>query len=116
MMDAMTYLRTVERVCGTYSQTGELCDVACPLTCGGHCIKHNTAYMNRALASLERWLAEHPTKTRKDEFLEHYPDAVVEDGALRICPKHVYNSAEINCNTTTCYLCMTKFWRQEVDA
>lgn len=117
MMDAVTYLRTVERVCGTYRLSDNSCRVACPLNCGGHCIKHNTTYMNQALDSLERWRGKHPGRTRQDAFLERYPDAELSDkGGLRLCPRHLYKSIGINCNAQACRVCMATFWGQEVDA
>ena len=64
---------------------------------------------------VEEWSAAHPRKTRQDAFMAHYPDAALDDGVLRICPRNVYKSAEINCNNTTCYLCKRGFWLQEAE-
>lgn len=64
---------------------------------------------------VEEWSAAHPRKTRQDAFLTHYPDAALDDGVLRVCPRNVYKSAELNCNNTTCYLCKRAFWMQEVE-
>lgn len=63
---------------------------------------------------VEEWSAAHPRKTRQDVFLENYPDAALDAGVLRVCPRNVYKSAELNCNNTTCYLCKRAFWTQEV--
>ena len=66
---------------------------------------------------VERWKNEHPRKTRQSEFLTHYPYAELyaNSKSLRICPKHVYGKADINCNVTTCYDCQKKFWLEEVE-
>nr|DAJ48871.1 MAG TPA: hypothetical protein [Caudoviricetes sp.] len=64
---------------------------------------------------VEEWSAAHPRKTRQGAFLAHYPDAALDDGVLRVCPRNVYKSAELNCNNTTCYLCKRAFWMQEVE-
>lgn len=63
---------------------------------------------------VEEWSAAHPRKTRQDVFLENYPDAALDAGVLRVCPRNVYKSAELNCNNTTCYHCKRAFWTQEV--
>lgn len=67
------------------------------------------------IADVEKWSQEHPRKTRQDVFLAHYPDAALDDGALRVCPRNVCKSAELNCNNATCYLCKRAFWLQEVE-
>lgn len=63
---------------------------------------------------VEEWSATHPRKTRQSVFMAHYPDAALDAGVLRVCPRNVYKSAELNCNNTTCYLCKRAFWTQEV--
>lgn len=63
---------------------------------------------------VEEWSAAHPRKTRQSVFMAHYPDAALDAGVLRVCPRNVYKSAELNCNNTTCYLCKRAFWTQEV--
>lgn len=58
---------------------------------------------------------EHSRKTRQDVFMAHYPDAALNDGVLRVCPRNVYKPAEINCNNTACSLCRMAFWLQEAE-
>lgn len=65
--------------------------------------------------AVEQWSQEHPRKTRQDVFMAHYPDAGLDDGVLRVCPRNVYKSAKLNCNGTTCYFCKRVFWMQEVE-
>lgn len=47
--------------------------------------------------------------------MAHYPDAALDNGVLRVCPRKIYKSAGINCNNTTCYLCKRAFWLQEAE-
>lgn len=73
---------------------------------------------NRAedvVKEVEEWSTAHPRKTRQSVFLAHYPDAAMDDGVLRVCPRNVHKSDEINCNNTTCYFCKRVFWLQEVE-
>lgn len=83
---------------------GDMCDNAIEL-------------LEKTVAAVEKWSQEHPrkTKTRQDVFLAHYPDAALDDGALRVCPRNVCKSAELNCDNATCYLCKRAFWLQEVE-
>ena len=66
---------------------------------------------------VEEWSAEHPRKTRQNEFLKHYPKAdVLSNGVISICPKLIegYNPSA-GCCDTDCYDCKTKYWTQEVE-
>lgn len=66
---------------------------------------------------VEEWSAEHPRKTRQNEFLKYYPKAdVLSNGVISICPKLIegYNPSA-GCCDTDCYDCKTKYWTQEVE-
>ena len=57
-----------------------------------------------------------PKKTRQDEFLEIYPNAMMLNGVIDICPKHV----DGNCARCRIYAkrpcidCHKDYWLQEV--
>lgn len=107
-MDAVEFFSEFRRMCKSTSDCtkcehyGDRCDNAIEL-------------LEKTVAEVEQWSREHPRKTRQDMFMAHYPDAALDDGVLRVCPRNVYKSAEINCNNTTCYLCKRVFWMQEVE-
>ena len=69
----------------------------------------------KTIAEVEQWSREHPRKTRQSVFMAHYPDAALDNGVLRVCPRKIYKSAGINCNNTTCSLCKRAFWMQEAE-
>lgn len=70
---------------------------------------------------VERWAAEHPSKTRQELFLEQYPDTQVDiDDILCICPAVVspsYRNDRDGCSRSTeeCDNCRYKFWSEEVE-
>lgn len=113
-MDALKFIEERNRMCDYYRGGNALSGCAeCPafqMTCVS--VRSVTA---EYIAAVEQWSKEHPRKTRQDMFMAHYPDGALDDGVLRICPRNVYKSAEINCNNTTCYLCKRGFWLQEAE-
>ena len=64
----------------------------------------------------EQWATEHPVKTRRSEFLEHYPGArILAHGCLNVCPMNVFSDTGINCNAQPCIECKKAFWSAEVE-
>lgn len=113
-MDTLKFIEERNRMCDYYTKkdgTGGCAD--CP-ECDSACnvVRFVTP---EYIADVEKWSQEHPRKTRQDVFLENYPDAALDNGTLRVCPRNVYKSAELNCNNTTCYLCKRTFWMQEAE-
>lgn len=107
-MDVIEFFSELRRMCKSPSGCakceyhGDRCDNAIEL-------------FEKTVAMVEQWSREHPRKTRQDVFMAHYPDAALDDGVLRVCPRNVYKSAGIDCNNTTCYLCKRVFWMQGVE-
>ncbi|MDY4994611.1 MAG: hypothetical protein SO081_03500 [Oscillospiraceae bacterium] len=107
-MDVVEFFSEFRRMCKSASDCtkceyhGDKCDNAIEL-------------FEKTIAEVEQWSREHPRKTRQDVFMAHYPDAALNAGVLRICPRKIYKSAKINCNITTCYLCKRAFWLQEAE-
>lgn len=113
-MDALKFIEERNRMCDYYTKkdgTGGCAD--CP-ECDSACnvVRYVTP---EYIADVEKWSREHPRKTRQDVFMAHYPDAALDNGVLRVCPRKIYKSAGINCNNTTCYLCKRAFWLQEAE-
>lgn len=113
-MDALKFIEERNRMCDYYRGDNALSGCAeCPafqMTCVS--VRSVTA---EYIAAVERWSKEHPRKTRQDVFMAHYPDAALDNGVLRVCPRKIYKSAGINCNNTTCSLCKRAFWLQEAE-
>lgn len=88
---------------------------------GGRC-DNAIEILEKTVAEVEKWSQEHPRKTRKDVFLEQYPEAeLTKDGAISICPiavSAVYRNKTGGCASPTrpqCGDCMREFWMQEVE-
>lgn len=113
-MDALKFIEERNRMCDYYRGGNALSGCAeCPafqMACSS--VKLVSA---EYIDAVEQWSNEHPRKTRQDVFMAHYPDAALDDGVLRVCPRNVHKSDEINCNNTTCYFCKRVFWMQEVE-
>lgn len=112
-MDALKFIEERNRMCDYYTKKDVLNGCAdCP-ECDSACnvVQFVTP---EYIADVEKWSQEHPRKTRQDAFLAHYPDAVLDNGILQVCPRIIYKSAELNCNAI-CYLCKEAFWMQEVE-
>ena len=62
---------------------------------------------------VEKWSAEHPVKTRQNEFLKMFPNAEIKDGYLHICPGKI--DKNFKCNNRICSSCLQKFWLAEVE-
>ena len=108
-MDALEFLKGYGRLCNKY---GENCD-SCPLLnkeCNVFC--NNDEEYKEIILAVEQWLKDNPVKTYKDDFLEKFPNAKVdENGSPRPCMNNVYSVYEDlkHCSTMKCKDC----WNQE---
>lgn len=104
-MTALEFLKCKDRICRTYA-----CNV-CPIWrirpdqsegCGIFLRK----YPEKAISIVEKWSAEHPQKTIKDDFFEKFPNAnKLCDGIPDACaanlgyfPKCKHPNCEDYCN------------------
>jgi hypothetical protein len=116
-MDALKFIKEAKRMCQSYEE----CE-ACPANADGFddCridSMHDIDAEN-AVNIVEKWAKEHPIKTRRSEFLKHYPNAYVDcHGMTDICPKVVNKDyTPINgCSKTPCDECRYEYWMQEVE-
>ena len=51
-----------------------------------HCGDLQGVYPEIAVFIVEKWSEEHPPETRLTEFLEHYPNALMEDDGTPVQP------------------------------
>lgn len=111
-MDAVKFLQERERLCLTY----DTCS-GCPLEdadCGGILNVGAESLVN----AVEKWSTAHPLRTRQSVFLEHYPNADLdEDGVLKVCPNVVEGSGYVNshnCGNIPCAVCHKAYWSVKV--
>lgn len=116
-MDALEFLKERKRICYLYDE----CD-KCPFDskCLG-IINKSDEELKKIVDITEKWLKEHPRKTRQSVFLKQYPEAEIDaNGVVQICPMsisaaHRDSDGECNCPEKLCRDCRREFWMQEVE-
>lgn len=87
-MDAVKFLKEKKRMCDSFDDYCTDC-TGCEIeskSSGMHCAEYIEKYPEQAVEIVEKWSEEHPQKTRLTEFLEHYPNALMEDdGTPEVC-------------------------------
>lgn len=120
-MDAVEFLVTRDRMCGSFNGCCTGCEVNERMGAGEACIHYMARHPQEVIEIVERWGKEHPRKTRQSEFLKLFPAAKVDiDNVPVICPKDVcvrfrccVSPDERACGQ--CRDCQKKFWLEEVE-
>ena len=118
-MDAVKFLKTKNRICKMYDNCFE-----CPLGnvstvdrgYQADCLANKMPNEEEAIARVEKWVEEHPVKTRQSEFLEMFPDAEVgTNGVLKIFPCWIDGKKRDGCYKRPCVNCTRDYWLAEVE-
>lgn len=113
-MDAVKFLEEVKRMCDSYEE----CE-ACQANADGFndCLVDNMHNIDAAdaVSIVEKWLVEHPRKTRQSVFLEQYPETYLSTGTVNICPNSLYEGKCDCARYQNCLSCKREFWSQEVE-
>lgn len=76
---------------------------------GETCAIFPLVYPEKAIEIVQRWSDEHPLKTYKDDFLEKFPDALLnKEGYPHCCWCNVYGINNKNCYSMSCNDCWDK--------
>ena len=122
-MDSVKFIEERRRMCKSFD-TG--CN-GCPAfnACNNNlcCAVGNESTLDATaqIAIVEEWSAAHPRKTRQSVFLEHYPEATLDEyGVLLICPSDisaVHRDSDGGCKNpyNMCDNCRREFWMHEVE-
>lgn len=113
-MDAIEYVKTIHRLCesqGCYFGRATECPL---LNRGdkkdGYCIANISGCEEKAMQIVEQWAKDNPIKTRQNEFLRMFPDAVIEDDGI-LCVEPCIIEKSIRCtNGKTCDDCHREYW------
>ena len=110
MMDAIKFLKAMRKICKEHPNCDD-CPAYSP--CGGS----GWLYPAKELVSItEKYLEDHPLKTRQSEFLKHYPNAPVYDDLLTVLPCNVDVSIKDTCaDYENCYDCKKAYWSEEIE-
>lgn len=117
-MDAVEFLKTLCRMCNCECYN---CEFGKRLRGFETCTAWRKTHPEEAVAIVEQWASEHPSKTRQSEFLKLFPGAEpTKDGVLAICPNAfspVYKDERGLCkwHYAECDNCLRKFWLAEVE-
>ena len=71
----------------------------------------NKAELEYASDIILEWCKEHPTKTRQNEFLKHYPNTRLVNNVIYICPQAMEKNYKC---TLSCDDCRKSYWLEEV--
>ena len=123
-MDAVKFIEERNRMCKSF---GDRC-TGCPASddCGCCAVDQavdqaSTLDATDQVAIVEKWSAAHPRKTRQSVFLEHYPEATLDEyGVLRTCPSDIsatHRNSDGGCKNpyNMCNNCRREFWMHEVE-
>ena len=122
-MDAVKFIEERNRMCKSF---GDRC-TGCPASdaCGCCAVDQavdqaSTLDATAQVAIVEKWSAAHPRKTRQSAFLEHYPEARLDEyGVLLFCPADISaahrDSGGCKDPEKMCIDCRHEFWMQEVE-
>lgn len=118
-MDAVEFLKQLNRMCKAYNDDG--CK-ECPAY-GYRCGEEFDGQEEDGVFIVEQWAKEYPVKTRQSELLKLFPKAnMLYDGYLSICPAQIsseYRDKETGgCGCRTpgigCDKCKRNFWLKEI--
>lgn len=113
MMDAVEFLKTLQRMCNAKCRKCEFGEV---YRVNEGCSTWQKNHPEEAVAIAEKWAAEHPIKTRQSEFLKMFPEANVDQAeCLYINPCHIFGKKVPECAGHTCSECRRAFWLAEAE-
>lgn len=115
-MDAVLFLKTISRMCSNYDSQCNGCPIAIEIKRKADyldCYGFIKFYIEDAVEIVEKWMEEHPAKTRKLMLLEMFPKTPLnEEEVPNICPLNV--GAKIKC-LNKCGKCYKEFWTEEIE-
>lgn len=114
-MDAVEFLTNVNRI---YSNNG--CINECPLKtfCDTKYYGLDKKTINAAVKAVEKWVKDHPKRTRQSEFLKEFPNVVVGYGTINILPCWLDKTLAQDCDGVhprECIECKKAYWGKEIE-
>lgn len=107
-MDAGEYLKAFYKMCNSNKDCSSCEAIG---VCQNDCEK-----AEQMVEIVEKWEKEHTKKSRQNEFLKMFPNAVLIDGVLIFAPCNVDKTiGGDSCSKTTCEECARKYWTEEIE-
>ena len=115
-MEAKDFIYGLRRMCKYYSYnckyvtTSEI--ESCPMR--DYNCKDVDRLPNNAFDIVEKWIQDHPAKTRQSEFLKQFPNAKMwnDEDFLKACPQHLDSTRKCQ---SICYDCCKEYWSEVVE-
>lgn len=114
-MDILEFSKQKRRMCGSFS-TCEECELFEGVCSVGY-VNNSIEDDKKIIETVEKWAAEHPLRTRQNEFLKMFPNAKTDErGVLAVPPCVVDSSCGVEktkancCIGKTCAVCRRDFW------
>ena len=120
-MDAVNFLVTRDRMCGSFNGCCTGCEVSERRGAGEACIHYMARHPQEAIEIVERWGKEHPRKTRQNELLKLFPRVNMSaNGTVAFCPENMDSTfvcpiKERDDYDPECGECRKKYWLEEVE-
>lgn len=114
-MDAVEFIKTVNRLCGNQG-----CCKECPVAKEGRCLigfdNESVKSVEETVSKVEQWAKDNPVKTRQSELLKMFPRVPMREDVIDICPGTVVKGLknDEHCNHILCEDCRKTFWLAEV--
>lgn len=105
-MEALKYLKEKERMCEKIGDCNKCLLLDSQM---GNCIIREKYHPEKAVEIVEKWSVENPQKTILQDFLEKYPNALLnEDGTPESCCKNLGFPPIGYCFETPCKDCWNR--------
>ena len=112
-MDGIKCLESFNKMCDSY-ESCEDCELNAIRTSFTSCRELLTDNPKEIVPIIERWSKGLPKKTRQDELLEHYPNALKGIKVISVCPRNL--GLIDRCPSSNCDKCQEGYWLAEVEA
>ena len=113
-MDAVKFITSMSRIChNSYCNDCVLSSFCDKVRYGG--TKEDA---EKAVEIVEKWVEDHPVKTRQTEFLKKFPNAAVSHGTINILPCWLDETLAEDCDDgypRECVECRKEFWNKVIE-
>ena len=116
-MDAVKFLKERKRMCDSFRDSSCEGCLIYAIDIGTGCFDFQDDHPKQTVEIVEKWAEEHPRKTILQDFLEKYPNAIMEDGGFpEPCPYFSPEKYAIFLGTSdTCINCWSEPLSEEGD-
>lgn len=109
-MDAVKFLEEVKRMCDSYGSSCHDCEFRKVWRDHGRGTPHSCLailadYPEESATIVEKWSAEHPQRTRLQDFLEKHPNAIILTNGLPMASPRSLGYCEEKDPTMACLRC-----------